>query len=188
MAPDDDPLPALMQRYQGGEEEAFGEIYRLTAPAISRYLGRWVDSSRVGDLTQETFLQMHRARRTYRPELPFRPWLYAIARHVAQQALRTHGRKTSKEFGVGDYPDNLHPSVEQAGSLRLEVEQALATLPFDQREAFWLAEVEGLTSVEISRLTGASEGAIRVRLHRAHKKLKEWLRQPPRGVGDVSGA
>lgn len=174
MAPEEDPLPVLMQRYQAGNEEAFAEIYRLTAPAISRYVGRWVEPSRAGDLTQETFLQMHRARQTYRPELPFRPWLYAIARHVAQQAVRTWARKAGREFGVDSYPERNQPAIGQPGSARLEIEEALSSLPADQREALWLAEVEGLTSVEIAKIIGASEGAVRVRLHRARKKLLEF--------------
>jgi RNA polymerase sigma-70 factor (ECF subfamily) len=183
MAPAEDPLPILMQRYQAGDEEAFAEIYRLTASAIRRYVGRWIDPSRTSDVTQETFLQMHKARRTYRPELPFRPWLYAIARHVAQQALRTHARKAGRETAVDAFPDHQHPSTEQAGSKRLEIEQALVTLPEDQREAFWLSEVEGLTSVEISKITGVSEGAIRVRLHRARKRLAEFAATAGRAPG-----
>ena len=87
-----------MQRYQAGDEDAFTELYRLTAPAIHRYLTRWVDFSKAGDLLQETYLQMHRARRTYRAELPFRPWLYAIARNriwrrVLPEALRFIGER-----------------------------------------------------------------------------------------------
>src|SRR5687768_11169481 len=90
----DELLQNLMRRYQEGDEEAFVQIYRLMAGPIQRYLSRFTDASRVGDLAQETFLQMHRARRTYRSELPFRPWLYAIARHVALQGLRKQGRRS----------------------------------------------------------------------------------------------
>ena len=168
-----------MQRYQAGEEEAFTELYRLTSAAIHRYLTRWVDFAKAGDLLQETYLQMHRARRTYRPELPFRPWLYAIARHVAQQSLRTHSRKTAREVQPDETFDVAVASSEEQLVARDQLESALYELPADQREAVWLAEIEGLTSVEIARITGASEGAIRVRLHRARQKLKGILRTPP---------
>lgn len=169
---------SLMRRYQAGDEEAFAELYRGTCEAMRRYLARWVAPSRVGDLVQETYLQVHRARRTYRPELPFRPWLYAIARHVAQQALRTHARRTAREVQPDDGFDLPTPSAEGQMLARDELEQALAHLPLEQREAVWLAQVEGLTSAEISRLTGASEGAIRVRIHRANQKLRNLLRGP----------
>lgn len=169
---------SLMQRYQAGDEEAFAELYRQTCEAMRRYLARWVAPAKVGDLVQETYLQVHRARRTYRPELPFRPWLYAIARHVAQQSLRTHARRTAREVQPEDGFDVSGPSGEGQVVARDELEQALARLPLEQREAVWLAQVEGLTSVEISRLTGASEGAIRVRIHRANQKLRAFLRGP----------
>jgi RNA polymerase sigma-70 factor (ECF subfamily) len=179
---------SLMQRYQAGEEEAFAELYRQTSEAMRRYLTRWVSPSKVGDLVQETYLQVHRARRTYRPELPFRPWLYAIARHVAQQSLRTHARKTAREVQPEEGFDVAAPSEEARVVTRDELEQALARLPLEQREAVWLAEVEGLTSAEISRLTGASEGAIRVRIHRANQKLRAFLRGPlPQMKGGRNG-
>lgn len=172
-----------MHRYQAGEEAAFTELYRLTSPAIDRYLRRWVDPVKAGDLLQETYLQVHRARRTYRPELPFRPWLYAIARHVAQQSLRTHARRTAREVQPDESFDVEVSSGESRLAARDELEKALDKLPAEQREAVWLAEVEGLTSAEISRLTGATEGAIRVRLHRANRKLRTWLR-PAEGAGN----
>jgi RNA polymerase sigma-70 factor (ECF subfamily) len=168
-----------MQRYQAGDEDAFTELYQLTSPAIHRYLTRWVDFSKAGDLLQETYLQMHRARRTYRPELPFRPWLYAIARHVAQQSLRTHSRRTAKEVQPDETFDVPVASSEEQLVARDQLEAALYELPADQREAVWLAEVEGLTSAEIARITGSSEGAIRVRIHRARQKLKGVLRPSP---------
>lgn len=171
-----------MQRYQAGEESAFTEIYRLTVGRLQGYLSRWVDWQKVGDLSQETYLQMHRARRTYRPELPFRPWLYAIARHVAQQALRTHGRKAGKEFGDEDLASRVTGNDEPQLTARLDLEKALIMLPSDQRESVWLAQVEGLTSKEIARLTGATEGAIRVRIHRGNRKLRELLEREPGGV------
>lgn len=173
---DEARLVELMHRYQNGEEAAFTELYRLTSPAIERYLRRWVDPVKAGDLLQETYLQMHRARRTYRSELPFRPWLYAIARHVAQQSLRTHGRRTAREVQPGEDFDVEVSSEESRLAARDELEKALAKLPAEQREAVWLAEVEGLSSAEIARVTGASEGAIRVRIHRANRKLRAWLR------------
>lgn len=173
--PPDDKLPELLARYQGGEEESFVELYQRLAGPIGRYLRWLVGPARADDLVQETFLQVHRARRTYRPELPARPWIYAIARHVAQSSLRRHGRKESLELALdatmGPVAEGPHESI----AAKLDLERALRRLPAKLREPVWLAEVEGWTSVEIARLTGASAGVVRVRLQRARQKLKDLL-------------
>lgn len=174
-AAQNDPFPDLMVRYQGGDQSAFDEIYRLTIAGLERYLGRWARAAERDDLVQGTYLQVHRARRTYRPELPFRPWLYAIARHVALWSRRTRRRRWSREIGVEEYPEQPTAAPQPDALLRRRLEEAIARLPAGQREVVWLAQVEGMSSAEISRVTGATQGAIKVRLHRANAKLRSWL-------------
>ncbi len=175
-APAGDPLPVLMVRYQSGDQSAFEEIYRLTVDSIESYLRRWADATGRPDLVQETYLQVHRARRTYRPDLPFRPWLFAIARHVALWSLRTQKRRWSREVGVDRFPETAPLETPEPDVLaRRRLEEALARLPAEQREVVWLAQVEGMSSVEISKVTGSTPGAIKVRLHRANHKLRSWL-------------
>lgn len=171
----EDPFPELMVLYQQGDESAFEEIYRRTVDSVSCYLRRWSEGAARADLVQETYLQVHRARRTYRPEYPFRPWLLAIARHVALGAVRTRSRRWSREVGVEELPERMASAAEPDVLERRRLEEALSRLPADQREVVWLAQVEGMNSAEISRVTGATAGAIRVRLHRANRKLRELL-------------
>ena len=178
-----DPFPELMIRYQGGDQSAFDEIYRLTVGSLESYLGRWARSAARDDLVQETYLQVHRARRTYRPELPFRPWLYAIARHVALWALRTRRRRWSREIGVEVYPEETTAEPQPDVLMRRRLEEAIARLPANQQEVVWLAQVEGMSSAEISRVIGVTPGAIKVRLHRANMKLRSWLASIAPGNG-----
>jgi len=166
-----------MVRYQGGDEEAFREIYMRTSGAIERYLKRWSDSSRAADLTQDVYLQIHRARRTYRPELPLRPWMFAIARHVALQYIRTRGRRIAELQDDSALIAAAVGSPEAAVVARHDLTSALSELSPELRESLWLSEVEGFTSVEVARITGASEGAVRVRVHRARQKLRAVLNQ-----------
>ncbi len=178
-----DPFPELMIRYQGGDQSAFDEIYRLTVGSLESYLGRWARSTARDDLVQETYLQVHRARRTYRPELPFRPWLYAIARHVALWAQRTRRRRWSREIGVEVYPEETTAEPQPDVLMRRRLEEAIARLPANQQEVVWLAQVEGMSSAEISRVIGVTPGAIKVRLHRANMKLRSWLASIAPGNG-----
>jgi len=164
-----------MVRYQGGDESAFDEIYRLTVGRLEGYLGRWARSKARDDLVQETYLQVHRARRTYRPELPFLPWLYAIARHVALWSLRTRRRRWSREIGVDAYPETTATEPQGDVLMRQRLEEAIARLPANQQEVVYLAQIEGMSSAEISKVIGATPGAIKVRLHRANMKLRSLL-------------
>src|SRR6185503_6871643 len=83
-----------MVSYQQGEMPAFDELYRRTLPMLRGYLRAFVfDQARVADLVQETYLQLHKARGTYDPRFPVRPWLLGIARHVRMQDRRALARR-----------------------------------------------------------------------------------------------
>jgi len=91
------------------------------------------------------------------------------------QALRTRGRRITEEHRDEALDAAAVGSAEEAVLARHDLEIALQELPEDQREALWLTEVEGFTSGEIARITGASEGAVRVRVTRARQKLRGIL-------------
>lgn len=166
-------LSALAARWQAGDATAFEEIYRMTADAVEGYLRRWVRSSEVGDLAQEAYLRLIDARRTYRPDMPFRPWLFAIVRHAALDARRAQRRRDVHEAGEESVPEPAAsgPAEEHVDGVRLM--SVLNSLPEDQREVVWLARVEGMTSVEIGKVVGATPGAVKVRLHRATARLRQ---------------
>ncbi len=164
-----------MRRYQEGDEEAFRALYMNTAGSIERYLRRWSDASRAPDLTQDAFLQIHRARRTYRPDMPLLPWIFAIARHVGLQYVRTRGRRIVEHQNDEALLVAAIESPEAAVLARHDLEIAMRDLSDEHREALWLSEVEGFSAADVARITGGSEGAVRVRLHRARQKLKMKL-------------
>ncbi|MBP7149063.1 MAG: RNA polymerase sigma factor [Acidobacteria bacterium] len=171
----DQRLGALMQRFQAGDEAAFGELYGLCAGPLTSYLQRWVRGDRPDDLVQETFLRVIRARQTYQRGAPFRPWLFAIARHVALDMSRKRTRRGRREVAVDVLPERGVAPQAEAHVDAQRVAELLELLPENQREVVWLARVEGLTSVEIARVVGASPGAVKVRLHRATMRLRELL-------------
>lgn len=121
-----DDLPALMAAYQAGAIEAFDALYEYLAPSLLHYLAAATrDRAHAQDLLQETFLQIHRSRRACRTGLPVRPWVFAIARHVAlmdagsssadpsrSSLLGSHFRR-SRRAGARRIPRG-HPSVGSA--------------------------------------------------------------------------
>jgi len=101
--------------------------------------------------------------------------MFAIARHVALQSLRTRGRRV-----VEDQSDDLSTlasvrSAEGSVLARHDLALAMSALSADEQEIVWLADIEGLSSSEIARVIGTSEGAARVRLHRAHQRMRASL-------------
>jgi len=165
-------LSALAARWQAGDASAFAEIYHMTADAVAGYLQRWVRSSDVDDLCQEAYLRLIDARRTYRPDMAFRPWLFAVVRHAALDARRARMRRTLHETAEEDSPEPAAPGPAEEHLDGVRLMAKLNILPEDQREVIWLARVEGMTSVEIGKIVGASPGAVKVRLHRATERLR----------------
>jgi len=111
---DEHRLIELMIGYQNGNVEDFAGLYDALKRPLLRYLWTFVRNASVAeDLLQDTFLQVHRARHTYTPPRPVRPWIYAITRHVALMHLRSARRR--KEVLPDDrLPDlPVPPDVEK---------------------------------------------------------------------------
>jgi RNA polymerase sigma-70 factor (ECF subfamily) len=170
-------LCALMVRYQQGEMEAFEELYGRTLPMIRGYLRALTrDRVRSEDLVQESYLQVHRSRRTYDPAQPVRPWLLAIARHVRLSDERRRWRRASREVaGLDALPELPVPAEVEGLADRERLARALALLAADRREAVVLHHVYGLSFQEISRVVGVSEGGARIRASRGMAELRQRL-------------
>ena len=168
-------LSALMARYQAGEAAAFEELYRRTRSLVHRYHRAFtIDSAQALDLTQETYLQLHRSRRLYDPRLPVRPWLLAIARHVRLMAARTIRRRLSREVALGDR--EIEPAADVESLLDNAIlAQALERLPDQYREPLVLHHLFGLSFRDIAGMVGASEGGARVRASRGMAVLRQIL-------------
>lgn len=78
-----------MDRYASGEDDALSDLYDLLAPRLASFLLRRTrDAERAEDLVQQTFLQMHRARRHFPPGAAVTPWAFAIALRLLTDVRR----------------------------------------------------------------------------------------------------
>ena len=83
-----------MVAYRRGDAAAFRELFERYAPLLRRWLRRWVYSEDlIGDLVQQTFLQLHRARSDYREGAPLRPWIMTISHNLARELGRRKLRR-----------------------------------------------------------------------------------------------
>lgn len=170
-------LVSLMAAYQQGDLDAFDGLYRALRPRLAGYLVFLCrDRSRLDDLLQETFLQIHRSRRTYRPGRPVVPWAFAIARHVFLAETRRHGRRRRHEvLLVENLPEIPVPAEAEGLADRQRLQRALRQLPADQTESMILNQVWGFTFEEIAAMLGIRSVTAKVRSFRGIRRLREIL-------------
>jgi len=173
----DQGLVEAMVAYQRGDIEAFETLYARFRGGLMRYLGALArDRAVADDLLQETFLQLHRVRHTYEPPRPVRPWVYAIARNVflmqRRAAFRRGRHETIADETLPDVP--VAPEIDSLGD-RETVRKALAKLPEGRREPLVLHHLLGMSFKEVGAVLGISEGAAKVRAHRALAEIREAM-------------
>jgi RNA polymerase sigma-70 factor (ECF subfamily) len=173
-----------MALYAAGDENAFPRLFALLAPRIRTFfLQSFSDPCVADDLTQATFLKLHRARGTYRPELPLKPWVFTIASHVRRDEFRRRHRipphvdEAELELAVpelaGEPP--IPPGLEGCDRVQA-VRAAIRRLPESQRVVVHLHSYEELTFEEIAGVLRTTPGAVRVRASRAYERLRVELR------------
>lgn len=185
MVDGDSPLDRAMARFAAGEDAALAEVYDLGSPAVFTFLQRLCrDRPLAEDLTQETFLRIHRARGLYRHGAPVLPWAYTIARRLFLDSVRA--RRSEVHEGYSSDTERLsshdvageNPSAETLladAELTQAVDDALARIPESQASAFRLLKGEGLSLAEVAAVMGTSKGAVKLRAHRAYVALRGLL-------------
>ncbi|HUV12196.1 MAG TPA: RNA polymerase sigma factor [Acidobacteriota bacterium] len=166
-----------MISYQEGTLKAFEMLYYALKPRLFQYLlSLTFEHSRAEDLLQETFLQLHRSRRTYQPRRPVMPWAFAIARHVFLMDRRAGKSRQQHEVSeLEDVPELPIPAeVEQLADREL-VRKALSQVSEPRREALLMHHVWGFSFGEIGALLGIRKGTAKLRAYRGMQDLRQEL-------------
>ena len=179
----------LVQRCAAHDEDACAELVtehqRMVYQLSLNLLG---DHNEALDLSQEVFLRVFRTIHGFRGQSALRTWIYRIAVNQARNRLRWwrrrhKGQQISLDDHVRDHgdlpasndresPDRLLGQKELADKLR----RALDALPFDQKTALVLREIDGLSYEEIGFSLGIAVGTVKSRLARARDALRGQLR------------
>jgi RNA polymerase sigma-70 factor (ECF subfamily) len=173
----------LMAAAQAGDRGSYDRLLRECVPVIRGVARRQgVPPAYIDDVIQEVLLSVHRARQTYDPARPFLAWLAIITQRRAIDVLRQHGRRERREvYAPTAYEAHADPDSNPAkrwesnGQTRA-LGAAITDLPSSQREAVERLALQELSLAEASAVTGRTEGALKVSLHRALKTLLSSLR------------
>lgn len=165
------------------------EIYKSYSPRILIYLSRLVGKDDAEDLMQEVFIKVFNSLNTFKGNSQISTWIYKIATNTAIDKLKNFNhRKEKNKLTSLDYVEPLKlqmifeedkDSNIEYNLLKQEMNQCIADyinkLPDNYRTIFLLKEYDNLSFDEISEVTGQSYDNVKVRLHRARKKLHELL-------------
>lgn len=130
----------------------------------------------VEDLVQETLLAVHNQRHTYDSQQPLTAWVYAIAKYKLVDLLRRRAGHERRNDPLDDEEDVLAHNDADAATARLDLAKLLMLLPPRQRLPIVHMKLEGLSVVETARVTGMSESAVKVNVHRGLKALAAIIR------------
>ncbi|MGH9346171.1 MAG: sigma-70 family RNA polymerase sigma factor [Vicinamibacterales bacterium] len=179
---------ALIERCAAGDEDACAELVtthqRMVYNLSLHLLG---DRDEALDLSQEVFLRVFRTLAGFRGQSALRTWIYRIvvnqARNRQRWWRRRHrGDQVSLDAHVaqfGDVESKDDPTTPDRMFVRKEtaarIWKALDRLPFDQRTALVLREIDGLRYDEIAFSLAIAVGTVKSRLTRARQALREEL-------------
>jgi len=182
----------LVRAFQAGDKAAFDKLVIKHKDRIFSlcywFLG---DKQEANDSAQETFIKAYQSLRKFRFESAFFTWLYRIAANTCKNRLKSLDYRQKKRMVYVDNPgetEDKKPITEIHDELcspmkelekkerMLLIQNAISSLPVDQRTVVVLRDIEGLSYEEVSDLTGWNLGTVKSKLSRARLQLRNKLR------------
>ena len=181
----------LIIKLQVGDDRAFAEAFQLYKDMVySLALKLLNDRGEALDVTQEVFLTIFRKIGSFRAECSLRTWIYRITVNQIASRNRWWRRRfwsQTTSLDLPSHPNNGTGHLEVpgrapsparecfSGELQVAIRDGFKALPYEQRVAVALRDVENLTYEEIAEITGASLGTVKSRIARGREKLRELL-------------
>ncbi|HUQ41567.1 MAG TPA: sigma-70 family RNA polymerase sigma factor [Candidatus Limnocylindrales bacterium] len=190
----DEELVALIERARKGDARAFEDLARRDERALYRHAARIVGPGPdAEDIVQDAFLSAWKSIRSFEG-ISFRAWLFRIVTNRALDKMRARKRRPELPLQPGEdeeetWAEPVAPGpdlidVASSNELLAVVEDALKTVPEEQRAALLLRDVEGFAYEEIAMMTGVELGTVKSRIHRARLAVRNTLvARGWRGVG-----
>ena len=180
----------LIKLTLGGQTRAYDVLIRRHSRKLHAMLVQVLNNETDAfDVAQEAFLKAFHSLRYFKGDSAFYTWLYTIALNQARNFMRKRKKENAFSLDNDDKGNPLEKDAELADStrhsdpvrsaqnaeLRKKLAYAISQLSPAHQEVVNLADIQGLTFPEISRLINVSEGTLRSRLHYAHRQLQSIL-------------
>lgn len=168
----------LMVAAQAGDQRSYAALLKEAASFARVIVRRYHrDGAAVEDIVQESLVSMHRMRQTYEPGRPVEPWVAAIAKARAIDALRARLRRAAVETEMSDHAmaTAADGSPGDVFETHDTIAAALNALPAGQRAAVKMLKIDEMTLNEASAASGRSVPALKSLLHRAMLSLRASL-------------
>jgi len=166
-----------IRRAQAGDVNAFELLYREHAGRVFALCLRLQggDSAEATELMQDVFIKAWRRLATFRGDSAFSSWLHRMVVNTMLENARSDRRRIARVLPMDD--TSLLPGGARSSGveLKMDMEDAIASLPKGARLAFVLHDVEGFQHQEIAEQLSVSVGTVKAQLHRARRLLRERL-------------
>ncbi len=171
----------LVRRFKSGDITGFNEIVRKYQQQVYWVIRKMVqDHDEADDITQEVFIKVHTALKDFREESNLFTWLYRIATNYSINHIRKVKVKNtvSVEIVVEQIESHEKLADEEIDdrTKRRILEEAIETLPAQQRAVFNMRYYDQLQYDEIADILGKSTGGIKANYFHAVKKIGEYVK------------
>ncbi len=181
-------LEEVVKRVQRGSVEDFHKLYDLFSKPIYNFIWRLIGSTQdAEDLTQETFLKVHREIKKVRQPGQFKFWLYRVARNEVYQKLRRSKKASevlldSKTIDYFDFLPHHSPDINpEKRTLHQElnkiISRTLQTMAPKYRDVFVLAVFHKMSYEDITHIVDRSLLSVKTDIYRARVTVKEALNE-----------
>ena len=167
---------ALMLKVKNGDLDKLGLLYERHKKKLFGFFYNLGNNPSVSeDLVQNVFVRMLQYKGSFSGDGTYGAWMFRMARNVNydyhKKAARTEFSKASHTEIKDPMNDELNEEIEMQGNNVL-LKRAMAKLSEEKRQLLVLTKYKGLKFSELAEIIGCSEGAAKVRVHRALKELR----------------
>ena len=171
-------LRDLLLRGLAGDALAYHAFLKELSAHLRAFLRKRLAQlpDEVEDIVQEALLAVHNQRHTYEAEQPLTAWVHAIAKYKLVDLLRRRAGREALNDPLDDEHDVLASTDSDAAEARRDLSKLLEHLPDRHRLPIVHVKLHGRSVAEAAQLTGMSESAIKVGVHRGLKALAARIR------------
>ncbi|WP_314587037.1 sigma-70 family RNA polymerase sigma factor [Paenibacillus terrigena] len=175
-AQDKSPNPVLPEEQEHIQQ--FEAIYDQYRERIRNYIAVKTNSAVADDLTQHAFLKAMENFHLFKGNASLFTWIFKIAQNIVKNEYRTRSRKKEITHEVNDYASqSISLDMAKDVDIRIDISAALAKLNELDQQIISLRFFVDCTLLEISKIIGMRESAVKNRLYRALEKLKKELKE-----------